>query len=912
MAFEEPRATMISWQFSQATKSTVNVEPVAWLTVGVSFLKFLLESYCKICKLWSWSGLALAKASAFVRTAAGTRQTSKAPLFLVPTLFVPDDPAFSDAASTSSAIPTHKDTSTVLPPPVDVQGEGKTVEVSLCVGLADWEDAAALSTRSIHTEANEGFGFDVRLFSGQNMGTKAITVPEDPLATAKPDKLYGLEIWQYDRAGNCINNSTQNLGNKSIGESFTVPLVDPATLSTPETECQLLIVARGYNGSKNTIESLKGKRLSDIQDMMLDSSVINSITTKDQIKVMPYLLLLPHVCIVKEGETYRIQNPEGQDIRVLLRRLASRLTITWENVSKNTGYVLKQVMLQSIPANYRLLRHPEDKATYPSLLDQYSTLQVPDVEESGSYTCWIPSVLRGESPNATSLYYRTKANAPKGSVYVTLVSQDPVNIKKKLSYRVYLGGSSSHDFNLYDNTNYVYGIKMSHSELPVDDKRITIVNPIGASENNNNLVPTANCFMIVPGGAFCFDPYKYTVDGTADQENSTLKGWADTEGGITSVELLWQTLESGDLGDPVMGIVNTEEDHTNIVDIKRDDGQDITKNPLSGQGQGRIYCRVAPNTTGGSGLIAARNDKGDILWSWHVWVTDYHPDATGDASVDEPETKRKQKYTYGNHPNQYPIIDRNLGALAGYTTIPAEEEDRSKAHGFHYQWGRKDPFPSSYTTKYVSKIERIDLTKSVKNILNLYRPDGVTYYSRKIVPSATTFREAYKDPSSIYKPSGNNADNLSWITNLNDVKQAWGGSSVKTVHDPCPAGWRVTKVENYYPLFNDVNHSATGPSLYLMNMQNNGEKTDGGIVVYFDKEQRRTTYIRYTGYWYLSDQYLGIGENTLLWCRNDVASKAGAKHFRRDYNLTAKYGTLPTSGHLREAIPLRCIQERAN
>ncbi len=89
-------------------------------------------------------------------------------------------------------------------------------------------------------------------------------------------------------------------------------------------------------------------------------------------------------------------------------------------------------MLQSIPANYRLLRHPEDKATYPSLLDQYSTLQVPDVEESGSYTCWIPSVLRGESPNATSLYYRTKVNAPKGSVYITLVSQDPSEYQEKI------------------------------------------------------------------------------------------------------------------------------------------------------------------------------------------------------------------------------------------------------------------------------------------------------------------------------------------------------------------------------------------------------------------------------------------------------------------------------------------------
>ena len=48
------------------------------------------------------------------------------------------------------------------------------------------------------------------------------------------------------------------------------------------------------------------------------------------------------------------------------------------------------------------------------------------------------------------------------------------------------------------------GLRCHTSELPVDDKRITIVNPIGASENNNNLVPTANCFMIVPGRRLLF------------------------------------------------------------------------------------------------------------------------------------------------------------------------------------------------------------------------------------------------------------------------------------------------------------------------------------------------------------------------------------------------------------------------
>ena len=101
---------------------------------------------------------------------------------------------------------------------------------------------------------------------------------------------------------------------------------------------------------------------------------------------------------------------------------------------------------------------------------------------------------------------------------------------------------------------------------------------------------------------------------------------------------MWQTKENGDVGDPVLGVINSPTDHTNIVDLENGNSFD----------DARIYCRVAPNTTGGSGLIAAYDDvdgKGKILWSWHVWVTDYAPDATGNESVDEPK-KRKLKFTY--------------------------------------------------------------------------------------------------------------------------------------------------------------------------------------------------------------------------------------------------------------------------
>ena len=97
-----------------------------------------------------------------------------------------------------------------------------------------------------------------------------------------------------------------------------------------------------------------------------------------------------------------------------------------------------------------------------------------------------------------------EANAPKGSAYATFISRhksdggNETDSRKKLNYRVYLGGSTSKEFDLYDNTNYIYNVEMSHNTLPVDDRRITIIDPIPASQNNNNIVPTANCFMVKP------------------------------------------------------------------------------------------------------------------------------------------------------------------------------------------------------------------------------------------------------------------------------------------------------------------------------------------------------------------------------------------------------------------------------
>ena len=474
---------------------------------------------------------------------------------------------------------------------------------------------------------------------------------------------------------------------------------------------------------------------------------------------------------------------------------------------------------------------------------------------------------------------------------------------------MYIGGKTSSDFSLNNNTEYSYAVSFSHTGIPTNDKRVTYIDPVPASENNDNPVPTANCFMVAPGGGFCFDPLAYQSDGT-EKTNETLKGWCQQQGGgIVKVKLLWQTKEDGDIGEPVMGIVNSAEDHTNIVDIKRTDGTAVGQNPVTDKGQCRIYCRVAPGTTGGSGVIAAYDSSDKILWSWHVWVTDYHPDATGNVDVQEPLTKRKLKFTYGNHPDQRPMMDRNLGAMAGYTGVPPSDVEKFKTHGFHYQWGRKDPYPSSYSNKPITEVTLPSpIEEPIVGIMSLYRPDGVKFLPFDPGVDATaTYRTAYQNPLNIYKQK----DVHKWITDRDNAYiNAW--NSPKTVHDPCPAGWRVAQIENYLSLFSNADQAVKGEGQGANVQNSNTLGKDGGMVLAYDKNKQKTTYVRFTGYYYLNTQFYYIGTAALIWCGNKLANsdKGESVSYFRITSTASTKADIVLSGHEREAIPLRCIQEK--
>ena len=778
-------------------------------------------------------------------------------------------------------------------------GEGTPVDVALRIGLADETDAYTLSAApesKAPASTSVVPAFDYALCP--SAGTKAAT-------TLKPTALYNLEIRQYRNSdGVCIGGSGTVAEEEATGSLIT------ATLQTA-TKCHLVLVVWGKGNTTNRLGTVT---LSKAQEMSVLSSYITVLdpAKQDDMDKMPYMLHLEDVNVSDDGRIYSADG-EAIDVRLLLRRLAARLTVDWTYNVQISGSTYKpsRILLQSIPSNYNVIPAPDASSgnTYPSLLDQFTTVQLKEAEiVSGGYSCWLPANVRGTSPEATSLFYRYKKNAPVGSSFIEFQATNQSNAKQKLNYRVYLGENTSTDFNLHANTDYKYTVNIKHTELPNNDLRVTIIDPIAASENNSNFVPTANCFMIAPGGSFCFNPYKYYQDGQVINNVQLMQAWHTTPS-INSVRVFWQTKEDGDVGDPVLGTVNKADDHTNIVDLTNSDSFE----------NARIYCRVAPNTKGGSGSIVAysgADGTGTIVWSWHIWVTDYNPDETGSETVLTPVNKRKLKFTYNVDAGQLPMMDRNLGAMAGFTLSAPPETmlDMSKSNGLHYQWGRKDPFPSSYSAVKVSIIKGLTSeTVPPKGMLNRYGPDGITYQPLKSDPHKTTIRNACQNPGTFFILSSNAID---WCSETSNIPTLWNSPNAdtgkKTFYDPCPAGWRVISYKNLYSFFTGTPSSTDGTITGNPNIANTSTlDDDGGAYLYYSANgSGDATYLRMTGYWRFLDEFQFVGEKSILWIREHTGT-TGKSNYGFSFLLDGKIG-IEKTWYPQDAQTTRCIQEKVN
>lgn len=228
------------------------------------------------------------------------------------------------------------------------------------------------------------------------------------------------------------------------------------------------------------------------------------------------------------------------------------------------------------------------------------------------------------------------------------------------------------------------------------------------------------------------------------------------------------------------------------------------------------YVRFTTDENMGNGnvVIAATDDAGNILWSWHMWILNGYNVAAEDY------------YVTASDLNVY-MMDRNLGATATPKNGVETNNEWTGARGYFYQWGRKDPFigHSIKWNGYEAQALVYDADgKPTVNEDGNVAPQYVNYGDSQIFPRISasdipnagdvyaSVAYAVANPMSYITggasymwTAGNDAAVVSGATNEwgklwgNQAEEysSWDKGGVKTMYDPCPAGYRVPSVGHF-------------------------------------------------------------------------------------------------------------------
>lgn len=230
----------------------------------------------------------------------------------------------------------------------------------------------------------------------------------------------------------------------------------------------------------------------------------------------------------------------------------------------------------------------------------------------------------------------------------------------------------------------------------------------------------ANCHIVKPGSTLTINAVKGNSAETLDFDNAILV-WQDAQSLVNSVS------GNGNEG---------------VVVVKLADGKE------------------------GNAVVAAR--KGNtVVWSWHVWVSDYDPE----ANIFEWKDANGISYKY---------MDRNLGALSG-------EKYSKQSLGLMYQWGRKDPFPGGDDVESSIPVKIYDINNKQIFIKTQERPVYNDHQS-------TNLQLAIENPDTFYWAPSSSWPSVDWLTNEAALQNndLWGGkTNAKTIYDPCPEGWWI-------------------------------------------------------------------------------------------------------------------------
>ena len=394
----------------------------------------------------------------------------------------------------------------------------------------------------------------------------------------------------------------------------------------------------------------------------------------------------------------------------------------------------------------------------------------------------------------------------------------------------------------------------------------------------NPLPPTpvrANCAMVTPGDAVAFDVADRigkakTADPPVDLTATGTGAWSP--GTDYTPLLIWQEAE---------GLIPTLTYDKSAATLTVTTAR--VNDPTSGIPGGNAVVGLFP--AGTTDPFTA-----NCIWSWHVWVTGYNPDAivkrltTVEANHAYPNaTANGQVHTYGTQymtaTGNKVIMDRNFGAASALYALATGAGDNWPTYGLHYQWGRKDPFPGAAKNATPNDPGSMTINDATRPLYGISALNSNTLSS---ADGPATIAGAIKTPQVHYLYPGRD-----WI--YPSIDNLWNSTDgQKSVYDPCPEGWRVPPKEtwndfsetNFIPPSGWTNNELLAGRLY----------TAGSVQAWYPAQGLR--------------HYSRSGAPSAVCIIGALHSRTGAKEYSFDRYTINTPGSARGSGY-----PVRCIQE---
>lgn len=220
----------------------------------------------------------------------------------------------------------------------------------------------------------------------------------------------------------------------------------------------------------------------------------------------------------------------------------------------------------------------------------------------------------------------------------------------------------------------------------------------------------------------------------------------------------------------------------------------------------------------GNALLGIIDNNQNIIWSWHIWVTDYMPYDKGEQKADvinitdkkltTDNTGKSTNYVFMRYPigwckGKSIIYTRRDADIIIHQTkngkdiqsqkiriISSEHNDITPGNNTLYQFGRKDPMPGVVLNEAGESTQKSIYGNNKINIV----------YSKSMslgeaISNPTTFSYQFGNVSWII---GNKMPNNLWAINAGYSNPETLTATLKTVYDPSPRGFKVPDNRIFY------------------------------------------------------------------------------------------------------------------